>query len=203
MRQIPLPLPTGADQPTRIVVGAANIEAVDSMMRAEHWPFRTAMLSGPVASGKSLLARWFVESGQGDAIDDAPDVPEDAVFHAWNRAQESGRPLLIVSAELYGAGEGHWNVKLPDLRSRLGAALQLQIGAPDDEMLADLIEVHAEARGLALDHASTAYLAGRAERSHLGARQLVEVIDRLSLERKQPPTQSILRDALAEVRGQG
>jgi len=197
MRQIPLPLaPAGKGTP-RIVVGNANATAIDALCDTSAWPFRTAVLAGPSRSGKSLLARWFVESGAGDALDDADSVSETEVFHRWNRAQESGRPLLITAAALPGA----WAIALPDLRSRLGAALHLQIGRPDEAMLAELISLHAEMRGLVLDDTATAYLVPRTERSHNGAEQLVEAIDRLSLERKQAPTLSIWRDALNEITG--
>jgi chromosomal replication initiation ATPase DnaA len=88
---------------------------------------------------------------------------------------------------------------LPDLRSRLGAALELEIGEPDEEMLGELIDVHAQMRGLPLDVSATDYLVPRCERSHVGVENLVAAIDRLSLERKQPPTLAIWRDALEEA----
>lgn len=203
MRQIALPLSSASDVPSRIVVGTANAAVLDALVEPDKWPFHTAILSGPPRSGKSLLARWFVDNGAGDAIDNARSLEEDALFHRWNRAQETGRPLLIVSDRKYGAGEGRWQVRLPDLASRLGAALQLDIGEPDDEMLIALMEVHAEMRGLALDHSATQYLVGRCERSHLGVERLVAAIDRLSLERKQPPTLAVWRDALNETKGGG
>jgi chromosomal replication initiation ATPase DnaA len=90
---------------------------------------------------------------------------------------------------------------LPDLASRLGAALHLEIGAPDDEMLGELLMLHAEQRGLALGPDAAAYLVPRAERSHIGAERLVAAIDRISLERKVAPTQGIWREALEEVLG--
>lgn len=195
MGQIALPLaPGGAGIAPRIVVGNANRAVVEALASAAAWPFRTALLAGPPRSGKSLLARWFAQQGGGEAIDDAQGLDETELFHRWNRAQESGTPLLLVS-------RGEWNIALPDLASRLGAALHLEIGAPDDAMLADLIALHAEMRGLALGPDALAYLAPRAERSHLGAERLVAVIDRLSLERKAAPTLSIWRDALEEVMG--
>lgn len=212
MRQIALPLSAASDSPPRIVVGNANTAAIDAMLEPAKWPFRTAILSGPPRSGKSLLARWFVESGAGDAVDDAQAMDEDALFHRWNRAQESGRPLLVVADRRFAPGRtpedgeapgSRWRVALPDLSSRLGAALDLEIGEPDDAMLVALMEVHAEMRGLVLDHSATQYLAGRCERSHLGVERLVAAIDRLSLERKVAPTMAIWRDALNETKGGG
>lgn len=201
MRQIALPLSAASDAPPRIVVGNANAAALDALMDTAPWPFHTAILSGPPRSGKSLLARWFVESGLGDAVDDADSADEHDLFHRWNRAQESGRALLLVSSRAYGPAEGNWQVGLPDLASRLGAALPLETGAPDDEMLADLLEVHAEMHGIALDPAATQYLVPRCSRSHLDVERLVAAIDRLSLERKQAPTLAIWRDALNETKG--
>ena len=198
-RQIALPLAAGPGAgPSRIVVGSANAHVVDAMTQAASWPFRTAVLAGPPRSGKSLLARWFAGNGGGEVVDDAETVEETALFHLWNRTQESGRPLLIV----VNAEEGGWRIALPDLASRLGAALHLAIGAPDDAMLADLLMVHAEQRGLVLGEDAAAYLVPRIERSHLGAERIVAAIDRLSLERKQAPTMAIWRDALDEIRGE-
>lgn len=183
--------------PRRIVVGAANAHVIEALAAAPTWPFRTAVLAGPPRSGKSLIARWFADSGLGEAIDDADRVEETELFHRWNRAQESGTPLLLVS----GQGEGQWQIALPDLASRLGAALHLEIGAPDDAMLGDLIAVHAEQLSLPLGFDSHTYLVPRCERSHMGVERLVAVIDRLSLERKAAPTLSIWRDALDEIIG--
>ena len=143
MRQIPLPLGSrSGSSPSRIVVGSANAHVLDAFAHASEWPFRTAVLSGPPGSGKSLMAQWFAQSGLGDVIDDASSCDEAELFHRWNRAQESGRPLLLVA----NATEGGWIVSLPDLRSRLGAALHLEIGLPDDEMTADLLTLYAERR---------------------------------------------------------
>lgn len=164
-------------------------------MRPHSWPFRTAVLTGPPRSGKSLLARWFAESGAGAVIDDAHALDETALFHHWNRAQEEGTPLLMV------AGEPPWRIGLPDLKSRLAAALQLEIGSPDQAMAEDLLQVFAEQRGLSLGAEASAYLLPRAGRSWADLERLVAAIDRLSLERKVPATLSIWRAALEAVHG--
>lgn len=196
MSQIALPLSiSGSAGPQRVVVGAGNIAVADAFAAPADWPFRTAILLGPARSGKSLFARWFAEHAGGEAIDDADQMEEDAVFHAWNRAQQDLRPLLLT------VGGGAWDISLPDLASRMGAALQLEIGPPDDAMAAELIMSHAAQRGLALGEGAPAYLIPRMERSYTAIEKIVGEIDRLSLERKAPATMSIWRDALDAVEG--
>jgi hypothetical protein len=194
MSQIVLPLSPAATGPVRVVVGNANAHVAEALGRPATWPFRTAVLLGPPRSGKSLLARWFADQG-GEAIDDANKLEETALFHRWNRAQEAGTPLLLVG------GEPPWQIALPDLRSRLGAALQLEIGAPDDAMAEDLLHALAEQRGLPLGAEAAAYLVPRAGRAFADLEKLVAAIDRISLERKVPATHSIWRAALEAVHG--
>ncbi len=198
MTQIVLPLGAGSGAgASRIAVGNANASVLDAFATTESWPFRSAVLFGPPRSGKSLLARWFVETGKGAALDDANALDETELFHRWNAAQESGTPLLVVC----NGAEGGWQIALPDLASRMGAALHLAIDAPDDAMLGELIAIHAEQRGLVLGDGAATYLIPRCLRSCAGIEALVAAIDRLSLERKQPATQMIWRDALEEIAG--
>ena len=196
MGQIALPLARGAAAgPARIVRGPANSPVAEALTRPESWPFRTAVLTGPPRSGKSLFARWFESSGKGDALDDAHEMAEVEVFHRWNRAQEDGRPLLVIG------GEPPWDIALPDLKSRLGAALQLEIGMADDALAEELLLSLAAERGLPLGSDAAAYHVPRATRSYLQLEKLVAAIDRLSLERKSPPTLAIWRAALEAVEG--
>lgn len=193
--QYALPLDVrGSAGPVRIVVGAGNRAALDALAHPDRWPFRAAVLIGPARSGKSLLARWFTGRGAGEVIDDADRLDETQVFHAWNRAQQGGAPLLLTA-------RSGWRAALPDLRSRLGGSLQAEIGPPDDAMMADLLAAHAEQRRLALGEGAVAYLAARVERSHAAIESVVEAIDRISLERQAPATMSVWRDALEAVQG--
>lgn len=195
MSQIALPLDLrGRSDPESIVIGNANRAVYEALMDPAAWPFRTAVLTGPHRSGKSLIGKWA--SGQGvTVIDDAEREDEIDLFHRWNAAQESSEPLLLIS------NCQPWDISLPDLRSRLGGSLQLEIGTPDDDMVAQLIEAMAAQRGLALSEGATAYLVPRIERSFSGIERLLEVIDRLSLERKTPATMSVWRDALDQIQG--
>lgn len=194
--QIALPLSQALPpDPSRIVVGNANARIIEILAEPSAWPFGTAILMGPPRSGKSLLGRWFAGKGLGAAIDGADREDETELFHRWNRAQESGERLLLIAD-----GEG-WDIALPDLRSRLGAAQHLAIGTPDDAMVGELMLSHAARLGLVLGEDALTYLVPRATRSFAGIEKLVATIDRLSLERKLPPTLGIWRDALETVHG--
>lgn len=195
MSQIALPLThRRANDPARIVVGNANRAIVEALADPAGWPYGTAILAGPPRSGKSLIAHWFGAQG-GTSIDGADAMDEVELFHRWNAAQESGDRLLLVT------DRQPWTIALPDLASRLGSALQLEIGAPDDEMIAALLESHAQQRGLALADGALTYLVPRVERSFAGIEAVIAAIDRLSLERKVPATMSLWRDALEAVQG--
>lgn len=197
MSQIALPLvPSDSGQNPEIVVGNANEAAALALTQPTEWPFHTAVLYGPPRSGKTLLTRWFAGRNPGARIiDDAERLPEDDIFHAWNRTQQDRQPLLIVT------GDETWQVALPDLRSRLGAALHLAIGTPDDAMVAQLLEAHAAGRSLVLGEGGITYISMRIERSFAAIERIVAAIDRLSLERKMPPNRTIWRDALEAVQG--
>ena len=177
------------------MIGEANKRAVEALSDPSAWPFSTAILTGPPRSGKSCLGRWFSRSGLGSVVDGVERRDETDIFHRWNRAREDGETLLLIVD-----GEA-WDIALPDLRSRMAAALHVAIGQPDDAMLAEMIELHAAQRALALGEGALNYLVPRVHRSFAEIERIVATIDRLSLERKVPPTMGIWRDALDAVQG--
>jgi hypothetical protein len=197
--QIALPLvPRSNGAARRIVVGNANAHVAEALSDPSRWPYGTAILTGPARSGKSLIGEWA--AGRGIAVIDGADAwDEDALFHSWNARQEggsrAGEPLLLI------ADSRPWNIVLPDLASRVGGSLQLEIGEPDDAMAAQLIEAIAEQRGLSLAEGAADYLVPRAERSFAALEQLVLAIDRISLERQVPATMSVWRAALEALGG--
>ncbi|MCZ8136132.1 MAG: ATPase [Porphyrobacter sp.] len=205
--QIALPLSARTSaEAQRIIVGAANAHVIEALQEPARWPFHVAVLTGPPRSGKSLLARWAQGLAGGDSlevIDDAETMDETELFHRWNAVQQGGSregaALLIVA----NADEEHggWHIALPDLASRIGGSLQLEIGAPDDAFAADLIHAHAEARGLSLPEGAAEYLVPRTTRSFAAIETLVATIDRISLERQAPATMSVWRAALEALHG--
>ena len=49
------------------------------------------LLTGPRKSGRSLLGRIFVRKTGGRLFDNAEEHDEEALFHAWNEAQETAQ----------------------------------------------------------------------------------------------------------------
>jgi hypothetical protein len=196
MSQIALPLawPAAEDERDFIVTGANQL-AVRHFEHWSLWPVMATILSGPRKSGRSLLGRIFAAKSGGVLIDDAERQDEEAIFHAWNAAQSSRRPLLIVADE----APGGWSVRLPDLRSRLVASPHVAIGDPDEELAGPLIEKLLTVRRLPVPPEVTRYLVPRVERSYVALNRLVDAIDQLALERRQRITVPLARDALAMI----
>ena len=173
--QIALPLawPVAA-APERFIASDANAEARAHLERWHTWPVRASILVGPRRSGRSTLAHAFVERTGGRLFDDAERHEEEALFHAWNRAQEDNLPLLLVADRAPPA----WDAMLPDLRTRLAVTPVATIAEPDDMLFGALLALHFADRGLHLPPDVARYLTERCERSYFNAERLVERIDR-------------------------
>ena len=175
MSQLRLPLGMPEARETEFLVSESNVRAVNQLERWATWPVRAALLVGPRKSGRSLLARIFAAKSGGRILDDADRMKEADVFHAWNEAQQERRPLLMVAE----ATPPVWQVKLPDLRSRLAASPLLEIGPPDDALIPQLLERAFERHLLHAKPDVIAWLAKRVERSHIA---ILRVADALEME---------------------
>ncbi|MEO7170720.1 MAG: DnaA/Hda family protein, partial [Sphingomonas sp.] len=149
----------------------------------------------PRKSGRSLLARIFAAKSGGEIIDDAERQSETAIFHAWNRAQESRHPLVIVA----DAGPPEWTIKLPDLRSRLTASPIARIGPPDEALMQALFERQFLRRGLDARPDLIQWLILRVERSHVALLRTVDVLDQAVLARHKRLSIPLARATLAEA----
>lgn len=177
-QQIALPLdwPQGDDR-ARFIASDANAEALDILERWTMWPVKAVIVTGPRRSGKSLLARLFVEKTGGRLFDDAERHDPETLFHAWNEAQETGNPLVLVADE----PPPTWMPELPDLRTRLAVTPVARIEPPDDRLFEQLLTLHFADRGQHLPAEVARYLAARVERTYWNAERVVETIDRAAL----------------------
>ncbi|HEY5721327.1 MAG TPA: chromosomal replication initiator DnaA [Allosphingosinicella sp.] len=196
MAQIALPLnwPVG-DSDEDFLISDSNRAAFEHLKRWSVWPVMATILTGPRKSGRSLLGRIFVRKTGGRLFDNAEEHDEEAIFHAWNEAQEKRRPLLIVA----DSAPPLWQVSLPDLRSRLAATPHVEIGDPDDALIGGLILKLLGDRGIAAPPDLADYMVPRMERSYVAVQQIVETLDRELLSHHRRINVTLVRRALTEA----
>jgi hypothetical protein len=196
MNQIALPFAWPvADKEEDFLLSDANRLVFEHLTRWALWPVMATLITGPRKSGRSLLGRIFVRKTGGRLFDEAESHDEEELFHAWNDAQARRKPLLIVA----DAPPPAWTIKLPDLRSRLAATPQLEIGPPDDLLLGQLIVKLLGDRGIAAPPELPDYLVPRIERSYVSAIMIVDILDRVMLSHHRRMTVPLAKKALDEA----
>jgi len=196
MSQIALPLDwPESERDDEFILSAANAAVTRHLEHWALWAVPATILTGPRKSGRSLIGRLFAAKTGGRLFDDAWDADEDALFHAWNAAMATRRPLLIVA----DAEPPAWAVALPDLVSRLAATPRVTILPPDDALLRALLERGLTRRGLLVPPPLVTWLSARIERSYVAIVAAIDALDRASLSRRHRLTIPLARAALIEA----
>lgn len=194
--QIALPLDWPQSQgESRLVVSDANRDAFEHFRKWSLWPVRATMLAGPRRSGRSLLARGFVERVGGRLIDQADRAEEEDLFHAWNAAQESGRPLVMIVDRT----PPEWEIRLPDLRTRIAVTPVIRIAEPDDRLFQALIQLHFADRGLHIPAEALRFMADRLSRDYWTIERAVEAVDRFAIAERARLSLPTIRKALIDA----
>jgi chromosomal replication initiation ATPase DnaA len=182
------------------LVSPSNERAYSLIERWPDWPDTVLLLTGPRGSGKSHLASiwattahaWTVNAFEIAAdkvphlvsngalvVEDAdrPGSDEPALFHLLNLARERRASVLLTGAPSVDS----WNLRIPDLRSRLRLAPSVSLDPPDDALLkAVLVKLFVD-RQLVVDTSVVDFVALRIERSLARAAEIVAALDREAL----------------------
>ena len=202
-------------------ISKSNAAALSWVDRWPDWPSPVLVLHGEQGSGKTHLAHlWaaraaaklvagtaldeallnaLIDSGEGQiAIDDADRAPEILLLHCLNLSLEAGGTLLLTARRAPGV----WRPMLPDLGSRLRAALAVGIGQPDDSLLSAVLAKHFADRQVRVGHEVIAVILTRMERSFAAAAEIASALDRAALSHGGAITLPLARRVLAERAGQ-
>ena len=195
--QIALPLDwPQTEGGSRFITSSANQEAFEHFRKWSLWPVKATILTGPRRSGRTLLARSFVERVGGRLFDEAEQRDEEELFHAWNQAQDTGRPLVMVADE----APPSWAPRLPDLKTRLAITPITRIEHPDDELFAALIQLHFADRGLYISAEALRFMSERLHRDYWTAERAVEAVDRFAIAERARLSLPTVRRALIDAR---
>ena len=99
--QIALPLdwPQAAEE-DRFLVSRPTVRRSIIFVDWSLWPVKATLLTGPRRSGRRCWRGRSARGSMGTLIDRAESHDEEALFHAWNAAQESKRPLVMIVDEV-------------------------------------------------------------------------------------------------------
>jgi hypothetical protein len=195
--QIALPLDwPQSEGDARFIVTPANRDAFEHFRKFSMWPVKATILTGPRRSGRTLLARSFVERVGGRLFDEAEQRDEEELFHAWNEAQDTGRALIMVADEVPPV----WAPRLPDLKTRLAVTPIARIGHPDDELFAALIQLQFADRGLHIPGEALRFMSERLHRDYWTVERAVEAVDRYAIAERARLSLPTIRRALIDAR---
>ena len=193
--QIALPLDwPQAEDDSRFILSDANRDAYEHFRAWSLWPVKATILTGPRRSGRTLLARAFVDRVHGRLFDRAERHHEAELFHAWNAAQDDGHPLVLVVDEVPPA----WDVALPDLRTRLAVTPIARIQQPDDALFRSIVRLLFADRGLHIPEEALKFIGDRVERSYFMAERVVQAIDHYAIAERARLSLPTIRRALAD-----
>lgn len=213
--QFPLPFPHQPSYRTDEFLRAESNEAALSWLdRVADWPGGQLALWGEAGCGKThLLHVWTgrigaalqagaslpaipeLRPGGGLAIDDADRAAEEPLLHVLNAAREARLPVLLAAA----LPPARWNVRLPDLASRLRAITAVQIGAAEDSLLEALLRRLVADRQLDLSAALQDWLRRRLPRSPAALREAVGRLDHAALAAGGRISRTLAADVLQDL----
>ena len=201
------------------VAAAGNRAALGWIESWPRWPGPALAIHGPAGSGKTHLAHlWTARSGAAllsaadlasldpeqaaaapvaiDGLGAAPLPPgeERALLHLHNLLAERGRHLLLLGRQ----PPARWPILLPDLRSRLAAAVSVAVAEPDDALLEAVLAKLFADRQVAVGAELPRYLAARIERSFAAAQAVVARLDRAALAAGRPISLRLAHELLGD-----
>jgi len=162
MKQIPLPLvDLNEREQDELLITDCN-EAVFDHISNMKGSQQRLLLIGPLHSGKNLMGRYFEQCNDGLFIKNADTLSDEKLFFLWNQAHGNDVPLLMTT--LYEPAL--WDIKLPDLQSRIASMDMIMMPMPDDALVSQLIQQKLRRFNASISMQALSYAVKRIERDY-------------------------------------
>lgn len=119
---------------------------------------------------------------------------EEALFHLYNQAEQSACPIVLAAGNPPRASA--W--RLPDLASRLSAAVVWRLRALDDGDRREALQLHARERGFGLSDEVVTFVMKRLRRDMVSLSAFLERLDRSSLAAQRRITVPFVKELLEQ-----
>ena len=119
-------------------------------------------------------------------------VWEEALFHLYNRLLDTGGRLLVAASRQ----PSEIGFSIADLQSRLNSAVRYTLQSANDEDKKQILKLRAQKRGFVLGDEVLQYIIGRANRQTGALIEVLERIDKSSLESKRKVTVPFVRSVM-------
>ena len=204
-------------------ISGPNELVAEAIKKWKTWPERRLILLGESGSGKSHLANFWaresngrkiaifdlcdydvIELSQNDAliIENIDEMKmyspakkrsiEEKLFHLINAIAQVSCYLLITSSSPVFS----WDIKLPDLCSRLMSMTIVELLPPDDQLLMAILLKQFDDRQITVSPEFIIFVSKRINRTYESVCKFVDEIDRLALKQKREITIPIARKIL-------
>jgi chromosomal replication initiation ATPase DnaA len=188
--QLPLDLESGDRYSRDRFIATTELAALMGvLLHPDQWLSPHLILLGPVGSGKTHLGHIFTDNAHGRfltayetftldptelepvayVVDDAQKASEEMLFHLCNHVQKSGKQLVLLAENQPIT----WNVKLPDLASRLNAMRIVPLPEPDEDLLIAILNKLFAQRAISPSPDFIDYIVRRMDRSVSAAQKIV------------------------------
>jgi chromosomal replication initiation ATPase DnaA len=192
--QLPLDLESGDRYSRDHFIATTELAAtMGVLLHPDQWISPHLILLGPSGSGKTHLGHIFAAHAHGlfltadethrldlaalqpvaYVVDDAEQASEDALFHLFNHVQKAGQQLVLLAENQPIT----WNVKLPDLSSRLNAIRIITLPEPDEDLLIAILNKLFAQRAISPSPDFIDYIVRRMDRSVAAAQKIVTELE--------------------------
>ena len=194
------------DNELNFFVNKTNIYAFNALINSDT---KFCFLYGPKKSGKSYLSKIWLKKNNAIEyknnydeifnlnynilIDNLIFYDQEKIFHIVNNCILNNSKILITSDIKINSIDFKFN----DLSSRLKTFTNLEINQPNDEMLvAILTKLLVDKQFILKSNEIFEYILRRVDRSYQGINEIVNKLDKLSLEKKRQLTIPLIKEIM-------